>query len=59
MMEGPKVLFRFALAILKKHEDVLLDQNDVLGLLKYLKTCTKLLFDVDGLVKVISLLIAF
>ncbi|ESN98999.1 hypothetical protein HELRODRAFT_150328, partial [Helobdella robusta] len=51
LMEGPKVLFRFSLAILQKHQEVLMEQREVLGLLKCLKNCTKLLLDVDGLVK--------
>lgn len=54
LLEGPKVLFRFSLAILKNNEDRLLEQTDTISLLRYLKVCTKLLFDAEGMVKVSS-----
>ena len=52
MLEGPKVLFRFSLAILKLHEKDILKKTDTMGIMKHLKSCAKLTYDVDGLVKV-------
>ena len=51
-MEGPKVLFRFALAILKIHEPLILTKTDTLSIMRHLKSSAGLAFDVDGLVKV-------
>ena len=52
LLEGPKVLFRFALAILKLHEKDILQKTDTMGIMKHLKACAKLTYDVEGLVKV-------
>lgn len=51
-VEGPKVLFRFALGLLKMHEKQLLQQLDTISVMRHLKCCAKLTFDVEGLVKV-------
>ena len=46
------MLFRFSLAILKLHEKDILQKTDTMGIMKHLKACAKLTYDVDGLVKV-------
>ncbi|XP_053380466.1 uncharacterized protein LOC123534907 isoform X2 [Mercenaria mercenaria] len=51
LLEGPKVLFRFSLAILKLHEKDILQKTDTMGIMKHLKACAKLTYDVEGLVK--------
>lgn len=51
LLEGPKVLFRFALAILKLQEESLLSKSDTVSVMRQLKASTKLLFDVDNLMK--------
>ncbi|KAH3798475.1 hypothetical protein DPMN_152074 [Dreissena polymorpha] len=51
LLEGPKVLFRFALAILRLHERDILQRSDTMGIMKHLKSCTRLTYDVEGLVK--------
>ncbi|KAK3601021.1 hypothetical protein CHS0354_008131 [Potamilus streckersoni] len=51
LLEGPKVLFRFSLAIMKLNEKEILQRTDTISVMKYLKACAKLTFDVDGLVK--------
>ncbi|XP_067140902.1 uncharacterized protein [Centruroides vittatus] len=51
LFEGPKVLFRFALAILKLQEESLLAKSDTVSVMRQLKASTKLLFDVDTLMK--------
>ncbi|XP_064458637.1 TBC1 domain family member 2A-like [Ornithodoros turicata] len=52
LLEGPKVLFRFSLAILKMHEDVLLTKHDTVSIMRQLKAIAKLCFDADALIKV-------
>ncbi|XP_074655918.1 TBC1 domain family member 2B-like [Tubulanus polymorphus] len=52
LLEGPKVLFRFALAILKIHESVLLEKEDTISIMKHLKLCARLTYDAEGLIKV-------
>ena len=51
-MEGPKVLFRFSLAVLKIHEHGLLQKRDTISIMRHLKCCAKLTYDVEGLMKV-------
>src|SRR5690348_9884566 len=52
LLEGPKVLFRFALALLELHQDTVLERNDTISVMKVLKAAARLTFDIDGLVKV-------
>jgi len=52
LVEGPKVLFRVSMAILKLHQEALISQPDTPSVMRYLKSCTNLLFDADGLLKV-------
>ncbi|PAA93776.1 hypothetical protein BOX15_Mlig002084g3 [Macrostomum lignano] len=51
LLEGPKVLFRFTLGILKLHEKILLQQTDTISVWKHLKAAAKLTFDVEGLAR--------
>ncbi|KAH8855924.1 TBC1 domain family member 2B [Schistosoma japonicum] len=51
LLEGSETLFRFAVAILKRNEDMLLEQTDTISFWKCLKAATRLTYDVDGLVK--------
>ncbi|GAB1597315.1 uncharacterized protein LOC115223623 [Argonauta hians] len=52
IIEGPKVLFRFSVAILKIHETELLKQTDTISLMKHVKSCAKLTIDIEELIKV-------
>lgn len=52
LLEGPKVLFRFSLAILKMHEEVLLTKQDTVSIMRQLKATARLCYDVDTLIKV-------
>lgn len=52
LLEGPKVLFRFSLAILKMHEEVLLTKQDTVSIMRQLKAIARLCYDVDTLIKV-------
>ncbi|XP_060065766.1 uncharacterized protein LOC132546088 [Ylistrum balloti] len=52
LLEGPKVLFRFTLAILKINEKEILQKTDTISIMRYLKACAKLTFDADSLIKV-------
>ena len=56
LLEGPKVLYRFALVILGHHEEEILLRTDTIGIMKVVKAAVKLCFDVDGLFQVSSLL---
>ncbi|XP_015922464.2 uncharacterized protein [Parasteatoda tepidariorum] len=49
LLEGPKVLFRFSLAILKMNERSLLAKQDTVSIMRQLKSAAKLCFDVDHL----------
>ncbi|XP_054721852.1 uncharacterized protein LOC129231535 [Uloborus diversus] len=49
LLEGPKVLFRFSLAILKMNERALLAKHDTVSIMRQLKAAAKLCFDVDHL----------
>ncbi|XP_013412235.1 uncharacterized protein LOC106174987 isoform X2 [Lingula anatina] len=51
LLEGPKVLFRFALAILKIHESSVVQKTETISIMRHLKACAKLTFDIEGLVK--------
>ncbi|XP_033761397.1 uncharacterized protein LOC117343169 [Pecten maximus] len=50
LLEGPKVLFRFTLAILKMNEKEILQKRDTISIMRYLKTCAKHTFDADSLI---------
>ncbi|CAH8430507.1 unnamed protein product [Schistosoma haematobium] len=51
LLEGSETLFRFAVAILKRNQDMLLEQSDTISFWKCLKAATRLTNDVDGLIK--------
>lgn len=51
LMEGPKVLFRFTLAILALYEEDILAHSETISVIKVLKAGVRLTLDVDGLVK--------
>uniref|UniRef100_A0A183C8B7 PH domain-containing protein n=1 Tax=Globodera pallida TaxID=36090 RepID=A0A183C8B7_GLOPA len=51
LYEGPKVLFRFTIALLGFHEEELLAHSDTISVIKVLKAAVRLTFDVDGLIK--------
>ncbi|CAH8429070.1 unnamed protein product [Heterobilharzia americana] len=51
LLEGSETLFRFAVAVLKRNQDMLLEQTDTISFWKCLKAATRLTYDVDGLVK--------
>ncbi|XP_070532157.1 uncharacterized protein [Ptychodera flava] len=51
-LEGPIVLFRFSLAIMKIHENKLLQECDTISIMRQMKSIAKLSFDVEGLVQV-------
>jgi len=46
------VLFRISMAILKHHQDTLISQPDTISVMRFLKSCTKVLYDADGLLEV-------
>lgn len=52
MLEGNKILFRYALALLYTHKQVILEQNETISIFKHLKNAVKCTFDVEGLTKV-------
>ncbi len=52
MLEGPKVLFRFALALLSFHEDTVIEYSDTISVMKVLKAAAHFTYDTDGLIKV-------
>ncbi|GAB6021897.1 hypothetical protein CHUAL_006062 [Chamberlinius hualienensis] len=51
LYEGPKVLFRFSLAILKMNESTLLDKSNTISIMRQLKASSRFCFDIDGLIK--------
>lgn len=52
LLEGPKVLFRYALAILTLFEGPLLERGDPMSIMKILKAGAKYTYDADGLTRV-------
>ena len=52
LLEGSKVLFRFALAILIIHRETILTRTDTISMMKHIKDSTKSLIDVESLFKV-------
>ncbi|WKY14093.1 hypothetical protein Q1695_000001 [Nippostrongylus brasiliensis] len=51
LLEGPKVLFRFALALLGQNQGEILARNDTIGVMKVVKAAVRLTYDVDGFFK--------
>ena len=52
LLEGPKVLFRFSLAILKLHEREIVNKTETISVMRHLKACARVTYDVEGLVQV-------
>lgn len=52
LLEGPKVLFRFSIALLSLYQDEILERSDTISVMKFLKSAVRLTYDVDGLIKV-------
>ncbi|XP_076454498.1 uncharacterized protein LOC143289420 [Babylonia areolata] len=50
LLEGPKVLFRFSLAILKMHEREIVQKTETISVMRHLKACARVTYDADGLV---------
>ena len=55
LFEGPKVLFRLALATLKLLEPGLLSKTDTISVMRHLKAAPKLIHDYEGLLKVMKI----
>ncbi|XP_059152821.1 uncharacterized protein LOC131938708, partial [Physella acuta] len=51
LLEGPKVLFRFSLAILHIHSKEIILKCDTISVMRHLKACARITYDVDGLVR--------
>ncbi|TGZ64537.1 hypothetical protein CRM22_006329 [Opisthorchis felineus] len=51
LLDGSKCLFRFALALLKRNEEMLMHQSDTISFWKCLKSASRLTYDADSLVK--------
>ncbi|GFN92902.1 C-jun-amino-terminal kinase-interacting protein 3 [Plakobranchus ocellatus] len=51
LLEGPKVLFRFSLAILHTHSKEIIMKSDTISVMRHLKACARISYDVDGLVR--------
>ncbi|CAJ0583480.1 unnamed protein product, partial [Mesorhabditis spiculigera] len=49
LLEGPKVLFRFSVALLGMNEVEILQKNDTIGIMKIVKAAVRLTYDIDGL----------
>ncbi|KAG8201283.1 hypothetical protein JTE90_016766 [Oedothorax gibbosus] len=52
LLEGPKVLFRFSLAVLRMHERALLARQDTVSIMRQLKQAAKLAYDVEHLFQI-------
>lgn len=52
LLEGPKVLFRFSIALLSLYEDEILERSDTISVMKVLKAAVRLTYDSNGLMKV-------
>ncbi|CAL8083326.1 unnamed protein product [Calicophoron daubneyi] len=50
LVEGSKCLFRFALALLKRNEDMLMLQTDTISFWKCLKSASRLTYDAQSLI---------
>ncbi|CAD6187264.1 unnamed protein product [Caenorhabditis auriculariae] len=51
LLEGPKVLFRFALVLLGKHENEIISRNDAIGIMRVSKAASRLAFDEHAVVE--------
>lgn len=51
-LEGPKVLFRVSLALMLINERGIRQKKDTISIMRHIKSCPKLCFDAQGLLKV-------
>ncbi|KAL7073941.1 hypothetical protein ACQ4LE_006227, partial [Meloidogyne hapla] len=51
LLEGPKVLFRYTIALLGLYQEEILSHTDTISVIKVLKAGVRLTLDVDGLIK--------
>uniref|UniRef100_A0A914LPL2 TBC1 domain family member 2B n=1 Tax=Meloidogyne incognita TaxID=6306 RepID=A0A914LPL2_MELIC len=51
LLEGPKVLFRYTIALLGLYQEEILAHTDTISVIKVLKAGVRLTLDVDGLIK--------
>uniref|UniRef100_A0A0N5AWE4 Rab-GAP TBC domain-containing protein n=1 Tax=Syphacia muris TaxID=451379 RepID=A0A0N5AWE4_9BILA len=58
LLEGPKVLFRFAVGLLAMYEDELLQRTDTISVMKVLKASVRLTFDYQELFNASTLLVS-
>uniref|UniRef100_A0A8R1I0P0 Rab-GAP TBC domain-containing protein n=1 Tax=Caenorhabditis japonica TaxID=281687 RepID=A0A8R1I0P0_CAEJA len=52
LLEGPKVLFRFAIVLIGKHEEEIISRTDAIGIMRVSKAATRLAFDEEAIVQV-------
>ncbi|PAV64960.1 hypothetical protein WR25_10566 [Diploscapter pachys] len=52
MLEGPKVLFHFGLALLIHHKEEILAESDTIGIMRVVRAAGKLAFDINRLFKI-------
>lgn len=52
LVEGPKVLFRFTIALLGFYQDDIINHLDTISVIKVLKAAVRLTYDINGLIKV-------
>ncbi|UMM44205.1 hypothetical protein L5515_019400 [Caenorhabditis briggsae] len=50
LLEGPKVLFRFALVLIGKHEEEIISRTDTIGIMRVSKAASKLAYDEEAIV---------
>ncbi|EGT40667.1 hypothetical protein CAEBREN_11598 [Caenorhabditis brenneri] len=50
LLEGPKVLFRFAIVLIGKHEEEIISRTDTIGIMRVSKAATKLAYDEEAIV---------
>ncbi|CAB3400834.1 unnamed protein product [Caenorhabditis bovis] len=50
LLEGPKVLFRFAIVLIARHEEEITSRNDAIGIMRVSKAASRLAFDENAIV---------
>ncbi|KAF1749347.1 hypothetical protein GCK72_025814 [Caenorhabditis remanei] len=50
LLEGPIVLFRFAIVLIGKHEEEIISRTDTIGIMRVSKAATKLAYDEEAIV---------
>ncbi|XP_072016236.1 LOW QUALITY PROTEIN: uncharacterized protein [Amphiura filiformis] len=54
LLDGLRIIFQFSVALLRYHEQCLLDKKDILAFLKDAKMLAKQTYDIEGLVKIVQ-----